>query len=201
VASELAVLPPGSVCADAGLGVALLLLDASGFLIGGPGTLAMWLGLAALGAAAAFSLDDASVAVTSAVPVRSAARLVGRLLVPLALFGLWVMFAVVAARNHSGLSVAALGVTGAGVILVALAMASVARTSGMAEPGTLVAPLVPLFVVLVALGLPFMFPEVRLLLATEVSRRDLTLWAVLAILAVAAVVRASSDPWRRRRHA
>jgi hypothetical protein len=71
----------------------------------------------------------------------------------------------------------------------------------MAEPGTLVAPLVPLFVVLVALGLPFMFPEVRLLLATEVSRRDLTLWAVLAILAVAAVVRASSDPWRRRRHA
>jgi hypothetical protein len=181
--------------------VALLLLEASGFLIGGPGTLAMWLGLAALGAAAAFSLDDASVGVTSAVSVRSAARLAGRLLVPLALFGLWVMFAVVAARNHSGLSVAALGVTGAGVILVALAMASVARTSGMAEPGTLVAPLVLLFVVLVALALPFMFPELRLLLATEVSRRDFTLWAVLAILAVAAVVRASSDPWRRRRHA
>ena len=85
------------------------------------------------------------------------------------------------------------------MILVALATASLARTSGMAEPGTLVAPMVRLFVVLVAVALPFMFPEVRLLLATQVSRRDLTLWVVLATLAVAAVGRAGSDPWRRRR--
>jgi hypothetical protein len=188
------------VCAAAGLGASLLLLDASGFLIGGPGSLAMWLGLAALGAAAAFALDDTSTAVTSGVPVRPASRLAVRLLVPLALFGLWLMFGVVAARSP-GLSLGALGVTGAGVILVALGMASLARTSGVAEPGTLVAPLVLLLVVVVALALPFMFPEVRLLMATEVSRRDFTVWVVLASAAVAAVGRAGSDPWRRRRHA
>jgi hypothetical protein len=201
VVNELAVLPRASVSASAGLGASLLLLDASGFLIGGPGSLVMWLGLAALGAAAAFTLDDASTAVTSAVPLRRASRLSARLLVPLALLGLWVTFAVVAARNHSGLSVAALGVTGAGVMLLALGMASLARTSGVAEPGTLVAPLVLLLVVVVALALPFMFPEVRLLMATEVSRRDFTVWVVLASAAVAAVGRAGSDPWRRRRHA
>jgi hypothetical protein len=200
VICELGVLPRGSVCAAAGLGASLLLLDASGFLIGGPGSLAMWLGLAALGAAAAFALDDTSTAVTSGVPVRPASRLAVRLLVPLALFGLWLMFGVVAARSP-GLSLGALGVTGAGVILVALGMASLARTSGVAEPGTLVAPLVLLLVVVVALALPFMFPEVRLLMATEVSRRDFTVWVVLASAAVAAVGRAGSDPWRRRRHA
>ena len=70
----------------------------------------------------------------------------------------------------------------------------------MAEPGTLVAPMVRLFVVLVAVALPFMFPEVRLLMATEVSRRDFTVWVVLASAALAAVGRAGSDPWRRLRH-
>jgi hypothetical protein len=201
VLDELVVLPWRSVAAGATLGTALLALDASGYAFGGPGSVIMWLGLGAIAGGAAFALDDASVAVTPAVPVRPAARLASRLLVPLALFGLWVMFAVLAARNRSGLSVGALAVTGAGVILVALAMAAIARTSGVAEPGTLVAPVVLLFVVLVALALPFMFPEVQLLLTTGISRKDLTVWAVLATLGVAAVARAGSDPWRRRRHA
>ena len=202
VLDELAVLPRRSVVAGAALGAALLSLDASGHMFGGPGSVTMWLGLGALAGGAAYTLDDASVAVTSAVPVRPASRLAVRLLVPLALFGLWAMNAVVAARNrNTGLSVAALGVTGAGVILVALGIASLARTSGVAEPGTLVAPLVLLLVVVVALALPFMFPEVRLLMATEVSRRDFTVWVVLASAALAAVGRAGSDPWRRRRHA
>jgi hypothetical protein len=199
VVYELAVLPGGSVSLDAGVGASMLLLDASGLLIGGPGSLAMWLGLAALGGAAGFTLDDASFAVTSAVPVRPASRLAARLLVPLALFGLWAMFAVVAARNNGGLSATALSVTGAGVILAALGMASLARTSGVTEPGSLVAPLVLLVVVLVALALPFMFPDVRLLLATEVSRRDFTVWGILVILAGAAVGRAGADPWRSPR--
>ncbi|MEP6649710.1 MAG: hypothetical protein ABJA74_07315 [Lapillicoccus sp.] len=199
VVNELAVLPWRSVAAGVAVGASLLGLDASGLVVGGPGSVAMWLGLAALGGAAAFTLDDASAAVTSAAPVRPVLRLVARLLVPTLLLGVWMTYAaVVTGDRDAGLSMAALAVTGAGVLLLSLGAASFARSAGMPEPGAVVA-LAILLAVLVGLALPFLPGRLHVLLAGEVPGRELMIWAVLIVVQLVGLGRAGADPWRSRR--
>lgn len=199
VIDEVGVLPWRSVAAGALFGASLLLLDASGLLIGGPGTVVMWLGLTAVAGAAAFTLDDPSIAVTSVAPVRPAVRLVARLLLPVGLLGIWMAYvAVVVHDTDAGLSAVALSVTGSGVVLLSLGTAALVRVAGLPEPGALVAPVV-LLAVTAGLALPLAPGRLQLLLAVEAPGRELLIWGLLMSVQLGALVRAGLDPWQGRR--
>jgi hypothetical protein len=187
------------MAAGTSLGAVLLVLDASE-RFGGPGSIAMWLGLASLGSTVAFALDDAAATITSVAPVRQSRRVVVRLLVPATLFGLWAAYAAAVSRDQAGLSLAALLLTGGGVLLLSAGLAAWARITGLTEPGTVIGPAV-LLLVMVGVALPFMPGHVHLFVDRDVPGRVLAAWILLSLVQVGALTRAGSDPWRRRRHA
>jgi hypothetical protein len=160
----------------------------------------MWLGLASLGSTVAFALDDAAATITSVAPVRQSRRVVVRLLVPATLFGLWAAYAAVVVQDQAaGLSLAALLLTGGGVLLLSAGLAAGARITGLTEPGSVIGPAV-LLLVMVGVALPFMPGHVHLFVDRDVPGRVLAAWILLGLVQVGALTRACSDPWRRRRH-
>lgn len=189
--AELRAVPWAPVLGGLGIGATALPLD-MWLVPGGPGSALMWFALAGFAAAAAFVLDEPSAAAVDAVPVPRRSRTARRLLVGLLPFAGWLAGTAAVVRAEPALSWPALAVTGTGVIVVTLGVATGLRRGGQDAPGELVAVGVGAGVVL---ALVFAVPKVGPVLeAYDASSRTTVLWAVLAAGAAALTTWGAADP-------
>jgi hypothetical protein len=199
--AELRAVPWAPVLGGISIGVAALAVDLW-LAPGGPGTALMWFALAGFAAAAAFVLDEPAAAAVDAVPVPRRSRTARRLLVGLLPLAGWLAGAAAAGRAEPALSWPALAVTGSGVIVVTLGMATGLRRAGHDAPGELVAAGVGATVMLALL---FAVPKVGPALeAYDAWSRTTVLWIALTAAAAAVTTWGAADPltrWGRDRHA
>ncbi len=184
----------------AGLAVgsgALLGADAAGWL-GGPGGLSLWVGLGVLAAALAFVMDDPSRAVLAACPVTGRQRLGIRLAVWVAGAAVWTSYTAATTRwsGSTEVDASALLVSGAGVLVLTGTVTVAAHNrAALDEPGTAVGS-AAVIGVLTMLMVQSRLGDVRPLSVTELTGESRVLWSVVIVIAIGALVWATSDPWR-----
>jgi hypothetical protein len=184
----------------AGLAVgsgALLGADAAGWL-GGPGGLSLWVGLGVLAAALAFVMGDPSRAVLAACPVTGRQRLGIRLAVWVAGAAVWTSYRAATTRwsGSTELDASALLVSGAGVLVLTGTVTVAAHNrAALDEPGTAVGS-AAVIGVLTMLIVQSRLGDVRPLSVTELTGESRVLWSVVIVIAIGALVWATSDPWR-----
>lgn len=165
------------------------------FAADGPPFWFVRLALITLVIAAAFVLDEPAAAAVDAAPVtrrrRTAARTTA-LSLPLAV---WAGGVLALEQRNSVTPVGALLVEGAGVLVVAVALAAGLRLAGRNEPGEIVASVLGagLLAVLILDPPPRSIP---LLPTDEGWAASTALWCSVLVAAVAVVIAASREPYR-----
>lgn len=175
---------------------AAILAGCVAFAADGPPLGYVRLALVALVAGAAFVLDEPAAAVVDAVPISRRQRTAARsfaVIVPLAVWSVGVL--ALELRNAMTPALALL-VEGAGLLAVTVALAAVVRLTGRIEPGEMVASVIGAAMLAV---LTFNPPprSVPLFPIGDGWAASTALWASLSVAAVALVIAASRDPYRR----
>jgi hypothetical protein len=193
--TALSAVPWGAVAAGSALGLGCLLVDVW-LAPGGPGTALLWFGLAGFASASAFVLDEEAAAVVDAVPRTRRWRTARRLVVGVVPFAGWLLVTWLVSRTSDGLSWPALAVTGAGVVIAALAASAVLRRAGNAAPGELVAAGVGTgTIVLVLVAVPRIGLELE---ADDPTTRATVWWLAVCAVGAGLIAWGTADPAARR---
>lgn len=169
----------------------------------------LWPGLAVavglLVACGALSMDEPAAAVVDAAPRNLRWRTATRSLPLLPLAGVWVVFAWYVgsparpgpASGHRAVAV----LLGLGALVAGAAVATVLRRCGQATPGAAIAGVLGVGVMMLDVGLRYLFrqPIVLPSVGAHDWRRALGFWAVVAVASLIAVVVATDASARHRR--